>query len=206
MKPLIFLLATCSIHASAQVLTFGVQGGVAGQPPRGRTESVPFLLGPSVGIHFVSGLSVETGLLYRRIGRGYESYTLLFPENAVTLGSERWRGSALEIPVLAKYRFLDKGAAWRPFLTAGPTVRRTSIRSDNATVVFGNSSLTPNRLPTFNDTSFTHWGIDPTVGAGVDLRAGKFHVEPQVQYSYWTAGKNSSIRKNQTSFLLGFRF
>ena len=196
------MLAVLSANASAQVLTFGVQGGVPAQTPRGRTDAVPFVLGPSVGIRISSGLSLETGLLYRRIGRGVETALFAFPENSVTARFETWRGNAVEVPLLAKYRFLSDRSGWRPFLTAGPALRRTSITSNVGT--YPNPTDAGRIL--VGQSKNIQWKIDPSFGTGVDLRTGRFHIEPEVRYSYWGAGKTTSIRKNQVNFMLGFRF
>ena len=192
------------LTASAQLFNFGVQGGVPAQTPLGQTRNMPFALGPSVDIHVLSGLSLETGLLYHRIGRSTENFAFLFPENAITLGQQTSHGSAWELPFLAKYRLLSQRARWRPFLTAGPTVRRTSIASDSVSTVFNSSPQSFNANPQLSSRT-SRWNLDPTAGVGVDVQTGRFHLEPEVRYSYWGAGKNGPIRKNQVNFLLGFR-
>jgi hypothetical protein len=48
--------------------------------------------------------------------------------------------------------------------------------------------------------------VDPAAGLGVDFRAGRFHLEPEARYSYWSAGEHGRIRKNQVTLMLGFRF
>ena len=204
MKLLILTFTLLPLTASAQLLTFGVQGGVPAQPPLGRTELMPFVLGPSVNVRVFSGLSLETGVLYHRSGRGYDNFVFLYPENAITLGSETWHGSALEVPVLAKYRFLSERAGWRPFLSAGPTVRRTSVTTSRANSILSGSQL-GNSSAVLN-TKTTQWNVDPAAGVGVDFRTGRFHIEPEARYSYWGAGKTGRWRKNQVNFLLGFRF
>ena len=205
MKLLILTFTLLPLTASAQLFTFGVQGGVPAQTPLGRTDNTPFVLGPSVNIRVFSGLSLETGVLYHRLGRGSDNFTFLYPENSVTLGFETWRGSALEVPVLARYRFLSERAAWRPFLSAGPTVRRTSITTTWANSVISGSPLGNNSAGVLK-TKTTQWNVDPTTGVGVDFRMGRIHVEPEARYSYWGAGKTGRVRKNQVNFLLGFRF
>jgi hypothetical protein len=85
---------------------------------------------------------------------------------------------------------------------AGPAVRRTSITTESASRVFGNSAAGP----IFLSTKTTQWNVDPEIGVGVDSRVGSFHLEPEVRYSYWRAGKTSRVRKNQVNFLLGIRF
>jgi hypothetical protein len=194
-----------SLTASAQVFDFGVLGGIPAQAPLGQTSKTPFVIGPVVNVHILPGLSLETGLLYRRLGQANDNFAFIYPENSVTLGSETRRGSSLELPFLAKYRFLTERRSWRPFLAAGPTVRRSSLTADRASVVVGNDGSAAQGLPNFN-TNVVQWNLDPTVGAGVDARAGRFHLEPQVRYSYWGAGKTAQVRKNQVEFLLGFRF
>src|ERR1041385_5451182 len=44
----ILALAALPLTASAQLLTFGIQGGVPAQTPLGRTDKIPFAVGPSV--------------------------------------------------------------------------------------------------------------------------------------------------------------
>jgi hypothetical protein len=195
----IAVLAMLPLMASAQLLTFGVQGGVPAQTPLGRTDKIPFVAGPTVDVRIVKGLSLETGLLYQRLGAGYDNFTFFFPANAVTFGSETIRGSALEIPFLAKYRFLNERRRWRPFSLAGPSVRRTSIKTNN--LQFSGSTVTA------VDTKSTQWNVDPSVGVGIDARVGRAHIEPEVRYSYWNAAKTThDFRKNQVNFLVGLRF
>jgi hypothetical protein len=212
----ILIFALLPLTASAQLFNFGVQGGVPARPPLGQSDNIPFVLGPSVDIRALPWLSVETGVLYHRIGRSSDNLAFLYPgntvtpvyiENTVTLGFATSRGSALELPLLAKFRFKNERSAWRPFLTAGPTVRRTSITTDGsrATSILSGSSLTsigPTQLFTARTTQ---WNVDPTVGVGTSFRTGRFHIEPEVRYSYWGAGTTSRVLKNQVNFLLGFR-
>jgi hypothetical protein len=201
----ILLFTLLPLTVSAQRFFFGVQGGVPAQTPLGRSDQMPFSIGPSVDIHILGGLSIESGLLYDRIGRRSDSFTFLTPENGVT-GSSSVRGRALEIPVLAKYRFRGGRSGWRPFLAAGPTVRRTATTSDSfSSILSGTQLISISGLTALNQKS-TRWNLDPAVGAGVDFRAGRFHLEPEIRYSYWGAGSNGPLRKNQVNFLMGFRF
>jgi hypothetical protein len=203
----ILLFTLLPLTASAQRFTLGLEGGIPAQTPLGKTDQTPFAIGPSVNVQVFGGLSFETGLLYDRIGRRSDNSTFFFPENTVTLGFSSSKGSALEVPLLAKFRFLHARNVWRPFLTAGPTVRRTSITTDQFSSTFSGSPLgtAANGLAPFHRAT-SQWNVDPAAGAGVDIRTGRFHLEPEVRYSYWAAGKNSLVRKNQVNFMLGFRF
>jgi hypothetical protein len=204
MRLCILTFALLPLTASAQLFNFGVQGGVPAEPPLGQSDNIPFVLGPSVDIRALPWLSLETGLLYHRIGRSSDSFAFLYPASTVTLGFEAERGSALELPLLAKFRFRSEHSAWRPFLSAGPTVHRTSITTDRSSSILSGSSLTGIGTPLFTART-TQWNVDPTVGTGVSFRTGRFHIEPEVRYSYWGAGTTGLVRKNQVNFLLGFR-
>jgi hypothetical protein len=207
-----FLFTIFPLTASAQMFTFGVQGGIPAQTPLGRTSQTPFALGPSVDVHIFSGLSLETGLLYSRIGQRSDNYAFLGPGanfttvGAVTLGFVNAKGYALEVPLLAKYRFVNSRHTWRPFVTAGPTIRRTSLTYDEF-----NTAISIPTGSAENTVGGVHsrrsvWKADPAAGIGVDVRAGRYHLEPEVRYSYWGVGETSLVRKNQVHFLMGFRF
>jgi len=54
----------------AQLLTFGATGGFSTQTPlAGTGDRTPFVLGPTVNIRILSHLSLETGVLFTRMGR-----------------------------------------------------------------------------------------------------------------------------------------
>jgi hypothetical protein len=190
------------------LVTFGFQGGVPAKTPLGQaTSKLPFVLGPTVTVRAFSGLSLETGVLFYRLGNRPDSLAFQSPENTVTLGSDQWRGRALEIPFLAKYRFLNERRGWQPFVSAGPAVRRTSVDfASIRSVVVGAGTGTSAVGRSVGSSESVKWNVDPVFGAGVSFRTGKLYLEPQVRYSYWGAGKNSVVLKNQVHFLFGIRF
>ena len=69
----------------------------------------------------------------------------------------------------------------------------------------GTSSVTVNPGTSF-ETKTVKWNADPTAAAGVDFRVGRIHIEPEIRYSYWGAGKHTLVDKNQVQFLFGIRF
>ena len=201
------LFAMLPVTTSAQLLTFGFQGGAPAQVPLGQGAlNMPFVLGPTLTVRLRSGLFLESGVLFHRFGETQNDYAFRYPEGATTVGSEKRRGRAIEIPLLFKYRFLPERTI-QPFVTAGPTIRRTSVDfTDMRTVLSDNpldSSTGVRRLGTGTSTS---WNVDPAAGAGISFRTGRFRLEPEVRYSYWGAGKSTGLRKNQIHFLFGFRF
>ena len=204
-----FAIISCTLlplTASAQQFTFGLQGGIPAQTPLGQTnDKMPFVLGPTVDMRLSSGFSISTGVLFSRTGRRVDNYSFLFPENALALGYSTSQSRAIEVPLLAKYRFLGERRSWRPFVTGGAAIRRTSIETSTSMSVIG-SPASSFALQPVVERKAVRWNVDPVAGVGVDFRAGRFHLEPEIRYSYWGAGKHTMIRKNQAQFLLGFRF
>ena len=193
--------------AQTQLFSFGVKGGLPAQVPLGKTsDRTPFLLGPTVNIRVLPRLSIETGVTFHRFGQQAGTGALLGPGNSLTLISSTEHGSAIELPILAKYHFRDARQAWRPFVALGPAIRRTSIDSKYGSSILSGSNLIGLASPGSVNQKTVTWGVDPSVAAGVDFKAARFHLEPQIQYSYWGAGKNLPVRKNQVSFQFGFRF
>jgi hypothetical protein len=181
----ILCFAVLPMMAQTQLFTFGVKGGVPAQTPLGQTDNrMPFVIGPTVNVRIFSRLSLETGVLFHRMGQRSDNGVFQYPENAVTLTSSTERGRALELPFLVKYHFLGEHRTWRPFVTAGPTVRRTSLDESRSASILSSPQLV-NFAPQLSSAKTAKWTVDPAVGAGVDLRAGRFHLEPEVRYSYW---------------------
>ena len=167
---------------------------------------MPFVLGPTVNIRIVSRLSLETGVLFHRMGENAGTMAFRYPQNALSLVSTTQRVRALEVPVLAKFHFRGERQTWRPFVTLGPTIRRTSADFGYSATILSGINLVSLASQPGPSANRVNWSVDPSVGAGVDFKTGRFHLEPEVRYSYWGAGVTLPVRKNQVDFLLGFRF
>ena len=207
MKTYYLIALLAALPAAVQTQLLHSPEGAPAQTPLGQTDSqMPFVLGAAVEVRMYSGLSLETGILFDRMGQQANNGAFLYPENAVTLFYSMERGRAIELPFLAKYRFRSESHNWRPFVSAGPTVRRTSLTSSQFTSILSGTSSSATVGQIVPESDNVKWNSDPTASAGVDFKAGRVHLEPEVRYSYWGAGKNSALRKNQVYFLLGFRF
>ena len=212
MKPISVVLVSLAIPliSQAQLLTFGVTGGVPAQTPLGSTDDrMPFVLGPTVTVRLLSHLSLESGVMFTRMGQANFNSVFANPANTFTQTSSSYKGHATEVPVLAKLYALPEERTWRPFLIVGPTVRHTSVdRRSSASILSGTGMFTV--LPStssFFASNRTRTQVDPVAGVGVDLKAGRFHLEPEARYSFWRVGQDIyPVRKNQVDFLLGFRF
>ncbi len=205
-RSLIILLFTIlPVAAQTQPFTFGVKGGVPAQTPLGDTNRMPFTLGPTVTLRISSLVSVESGVLFQRMGQSAGTGVFLNADNTVTLAPTSQRARALEIPILAKFHLLGANQTCRPFVTVGPSIRRTSVQSAREATILSGTQLTTIASFPPPKSNAVDWSVDPAVGAGLDIKTGRFHIEPEVRYSYWGAGKDLPVRKNQVSFLLGFR-
>jgi hypothetical protein len=192
--------------AQTQLFTFGVKGGMPAQIPLEQAESrMPFVVGPTVNVRLFGRVSIETGVMFQRMGEQANTGAYLYPENAFTLVYSTQSAHALDVPILAKVHLLSPGRKWQPFVTLGPTVRRTSFESHYLSTILSGTSLVE-LSPTDLRLNTVDWRVDPTLGAGVDFKTGRLHLEPEVRYSYWGAGTNLPVRKNQVDFLFGLRF
>jgi hypothetical protein len=191
------LFAMLPVTASAQLVTFGFEGGAPAQVPLGQGAlNMPFVFGPTVTVRLRPGFLLESGVLLHRLGETRSAYAFRYPEAATTVGSEKRRGSAIEVPLLFKYRFLSE-RAFQPFVTAGPTIRRTSVDfTDMRTVLSDHPLDSSTGVTPLNTRTSTSWNVDPAAGVGISFRAGRFLLEPEVRYSYWGAGKTTGLRKN----------
>jgi hypothetical protein len=192
--------------AQNQLFTFGVKGGVPAETPLGQTGHTPFVLGPTVSLRIYSRLSIETGVMFHRLGQDASTGAFPYPADAFTVTYNSVTARALEVPILAKVQVLGERRTWRPFFTLGPTVRRTSVESQYAAAIFSGTTLGTTTVHPGINSNRVDWRVDPALGVGVECKAGRFHLDPEARYSYWGAGANLPVRKNQVDFLLGFRF
>jgi hypothetical protein len=199
----LLLLATVS---QGQQLSVGVEGGVPAETPLTRsTEKLPFAIGPTLHLRFNSSFSLQSGFLFHRLGTRVDPILFSRGDNGYESGAQSWRAKAIEIPLLLKYTMLDDDRTWRPFISAGAAIRRTSIDYSSFSSVLG-SSPNPQASVTPIEDHRVKWNADPVFSAGVSFRSGRLLLEPQVRYSYWGAGYDTEVRKNQVHFMFGLRF
>src|SRR4051812_15902078 len=130
--------------ASAQLVSFGVKGGVSlTDPDRYKGESKRYIVGPSVEVRLPLGFAVEVDALYRRVG---SSFSYIFPTlnpdgtpaNMTIANYNRQRGNSWEFPILAKYYFRSRSSAWQPFLATGYAFRATWYESKTTLLTIDN--------------------------------------------------------------------
>ncbi len=126
-----------------------------------RSDSVGYVVGPSIELHLTRKFSTVFEALYKPLHyeesasfrrTGEDTYEVIgyAPATVVT-----W-----QFPLLFRYRF--SLLRWRPFFEGGPSFRST-----------GN----------LNASNPSHFGV--SVGAGLELRSGRFAVTPGIRYTHW---------------------
>jgi hypothetical protein len=172
-------LLAVPITAFAQPISFGVVGG-AGLTQDFQNQILPgspgfepislystpkrWIAGAMIEVRLPKHLSVELDGLYHEL-----EYTIAGVNPNGTLNSVSpspvvtW-----ELPVLAKYRFSSPPVV-KPFVEAGPAFR------------------SPGNL---NGTQPSNYGF--AAGGGVEARAWKLKIAPQVRYLHWTADSSHS--------------
>jgi Outer membrane protein beta-barrel domain len=147
-----------------------------------RRASRNYLVGPSVELHLPLRLSVEGDALYSPLSVADPNGQYFLPVINTTASIIKTY-SSWSFPILAKYRFHAPFA--QPYLEAGPTFRTAESAISRY---------------------LSKAGV--TAGVGVEARAWKFHVSPEVRFVHWgadTPGYYPS-RRNQAQFLLGLSY
>ena len=157
--------------ASAQQFSIGFTGGAPAEPLGRSANKMPFVLGPTVSVGVFAGLSLETGVLFHRPGATDEHYSFAPFGGALVTGTDEWKASAIEIPLLLKCRFLSRSRTWRPFLSAGPTVRRTSIDYNGFRSSFSGDALNALTSEPVRTSETVKWNVDPTAGVGISFKS-----------------------------------
>jgi hypothetical protein len=214
MKTILFVFVTITINqvASAQLVSFGVKGGVPFLAPnQGGDESRPYIVGPSVEFRLPAGFAIELDALYRRIGStsafGFSTNTIFVPPLTppyITSFVNRQRGNYWEFPVLGKYYFRPRSTAWQPFIGTGWALRTVSFHNDiSETVVSADGT---SHSDSFRNHFRSDVGVGATFAAGVRFRVGRVAVIPELRYTYWGRAIQNSLRNNEAAGLLGVSF
>jgi hypothetical protein len=162
------------------------------------SEARPYTIGPSVQFNLPFSFAVEVDALYKRTG--YSATT--------ANSSMRVRANSWEFPMLLKYYLPGYRTPVRPYAEVGYVVRNISGVESTILNVAGN--------PINLRSLLRH---DPTqgvaVGGGLEVKAGRLRVAPEVRYTHWTerafgdaSFRSAGVRSvdNQFEFLLGVRF
>lgn len=145
------------------------------------SDTHSFLAGLSVEIYFGKGLSLEGNALHRAL----ELKRRFILPDGVTQHDGQLSVSTWEWPILLKYRTTGYGAV-RPFVEAGPSFRTR-------------------HNPAPSEPS----QVGGTVGAGAEIRAGRFRVSPAIRYTRWQYDGDYpriATKRDQIEFVTGISY
>ena len=198
------MVTTAAGSASAQLVSVGALGGI--RLTDGFSygdESRPYVVGGSVEIHLPAHLAIEADALYERIGDTSSFYTINGGASSGTASSyftTRERGNAWEFPLLVKYYFRPKTAAWQPFIGTGYVFRTVSFHEARSAFDVPNE-ITGNASYSFSSGP----DVGASVVAGLRFHYGPVSFLPQVRYIRW-GDASDGINKNEATLLLGVTF
>jgi hypothetical protein len=186
--------------AFSQRVLLGVK--VAGQITNTFTTPAPdivhedkVLFGPMAEINVTHGFALELNALYKP-KFNYTNTFFLSGSSGITRLTTDVSAHSWEIPLLLKWHLpIEHNLV---FLGAGLFTR--GVAGTTHTFGFQSTGLftppTPVDTRTSDGDIVNHWTYGPVVAGGVDLRAGKFHFQPELRYTRW----------NNAPFPFGMRF
>lgn len=205
-----FLFFGVALAAPAQIVSFGVRGGVPvtnAMPGRyfstlSYVDTGRWTIGPTIEFHLPFHLSIEVDALFRGYRSGNASTLRLGAELPSILYSFQQDVKAWDFPLLLKYRF--PGRAIRPFVNAGASWTHESVDAVWSHTCLGPGSCYPQEgIGPFTGgqfvTSRTREGF--VGGAGVEFKVQHFKLAPELRYT-----RLADPRTNQFAVLFGVTF
>lgn len=168
-----------------------------------------YVAGPSAEWQITNRFGFELDALYHRMG--YVAIVEFF-DSASGAGSRSAvdvKGNSWDFPLMAKYRL------GRAFAAGGGTLRYAGPVRGRGTLITYNLAAGTSTETTVDtsDPSELRKRLYPglTAGAGLELRAGRLRLLPEIRYTHWTAnisGPRGVLRlaPNQAEVLLGVLF
>jgi len=211
-----FLLTCLSAGLlNGQPVEVGVKGAVSltGTSPYDfwHEESKRYQIGPYLEVRLPSRFAIEVDALYQRVG---SSQSFRYGPAQVQIGSEpatsvqgvwfnRLRGNSWQFPILAKYYLRDQSAAWQPFVSLGPSIRRVGSYTDTNQL-----SVDQQRgAVSYNiHSEYTNWTVGGTAAAGVRWHKGRFAITPEFRFTRWAQNNGNNLSRNAAAIFLGFGF
>jgi hypothetical protein len=214
------LLLTLSLPALPQGFRFGVKGGIpltqyfetgsGGFPLRNfdaySAATRRYAVGLTAEAWFGERFAIAGDVLYKRMG--YVAEHRSFGGGRSDRSIYDAKGHSWDIPVLAKIR-----AAHGLFAAAGMTLRYLGplrargerVTQDLVAGIESRVGIDTTSPPELEDRFYA--GL--TAGGGVDLRAGRVSVVPEVRFTSWVSNLDSPLlrfRPRQVELLLGLVF
>jgi hypothetical protein len=181
-RALVLLLPTLPL--CCQTFSYGVKGGLPltealslGDNP-GSVDTHRWTVGPTVELGLGANVSIGLDVLYRSYSFSYQ------PPGAI---GENSRSGHWEVPLYLKRRFGKR--TLKPFVEVG-------VAFDRARTT-GTSGCMGAVCPAFvvageGPFGSSQWGLGTLAGGGVEVKALRVGIEPEIRYTRWQSGAFSS--------------
>jgi hypothetical protein len=211
MRYSILLLSATLFTASAQVLSFGLKGGIPlGDPVRANyfgslglsyVDTGRWTVGPTAELRLPFQFALEADALFRTYRLGSASTYQLTADLQPVFTVSKQDAKVWDIPLLVKYRL--PGKLMRPFITAGDVLSRVSTETTAAQTCFAGSPCLPFNAAqwTANTFSYKTWRHGFTGGLGAEYTVKRIKIAPELRYM-----NQANPRSDQFSILVGVTF
>lgn len=167
-----------------------------------------YTLGLTATLSLPHRFGIEIDGLYRRLN--YDWYNVSYPsasDAGVIATRTTATGNRIEIPVLLKWSPLGRLYVVGGGNFAGHYSFEQNSRISQQLILAGYSDRTVPTDPPFA----SRWSKGLTFGAGLDFRAGRLHIKPEVRYTHWIALALESYlylgpSADEGQLLVGFEF
>jgi hypothetical protein len=153
--------------------------------------------GPMGELRLPRHVSFEVDALYKTRLDYTDHFFALVQLVGENRGTDDFTAHSWEIPILLKWHSPVYHSQNSLFAAAGLAARNVS----GITHVYGTVSAGPGLPITSYDTRTSdgdivnHWTYGPVVAAGIDIRASKFHFQPELRYTRWNDSPFSFVTK-----------
>jgi len=173
------------------------------------TERSPLMIGPAVAVRILDRVKVRFEAVHRSFSYDIRNDVVALP-SFESHSVSRTRGHSWEYPLLAAYEF-GNGTS-RAFAGGGIGLGGSAYYKTDSQ--FSTTTLSPQGPITSSGTdsrAFTSFpGTAYYVIGGVDARAGRFSIGPELRYIRYPGGTNSSaetiFKPNQFEASIGLSF
>jgi hypothetical protein len=210
----LFLISLFAFPLAAQWQRFsiGVTGGVYLGRDRTYVSAPPGVYSTVDPQRFTGGLSFEAYLndhvsldfnpLFQKSNSDQSSLALIGLQSLQTRRTAE--NYSINMPVIGKYTFGERGKSWRPFAGAGFAFQ-TAWQVNRTQSILSNASGVEIQRSSNSFDSWAKYDVGAVFSSGIRFGKGRIQYVPELRYTRW-GGANATHGRNQPEFLFSLRF
>jgi len=207
----ILFLISLPLALQAQTISVGVTGGLPLDKTTstvgiGTVDNKRYTVGVSIEGYLNEHVSLDFNPLFKRTdSSSVTSFPLGIAAPTLTqLVETTSRNHSLELPLIGKYTFRQRGDTWRPFVGAGFAFQ-TAWQTDRKQSVFSGDNLVPLALLAKPVDQRSPFDVGAVFSSGIRMQRGRFQLVPELRYTRW-GGSNMTHHRDQPELLFSIRF